>query len=242
MSCSRIQCCCSDGGEARTHSPSVSSQALYHWAHSLRFYIPVNSYGHVEMVSNQTTFFLGKLDEAVNQYFMYIILLVNDNNLSWISWRRRMTIEIISWSISTRDQVGIKLATPGSAVRLATHCATGPSTFRANCLVILKIPIYTFIPSLPNENIERKIWETSTKLASSREKLSFLHAYNKGTVQTAHSRNLISPFAIPWKLATCKFSRFEPVSEAELTGLSITWSKIPKDSFSRDKAQVSPSL
>ena len=35
---------------------------------------------------------------------------------------RRMNIEIISWSISTKewDRAGIKLATPGSAVRLAS--------------------------------------------------------------------------------------------------------------------------
>ena len=47
---------------------------------------------------------------------------------------RRMTVEIISWSISTTvwDQAWIKLATPGSAVRLAsvarqvTDCATLP--------------------------------------------------------------------------------------------------------------------
>ena len=47
---------------------------------------------------------------------------------------RRMTIEIISWSISTKvwDRAGIELATPGSAVRLAsvarhvTDCATRP--------------------------------------------------------------------------------------------------------------------
>ena len=45
-----------------------------------------------------------------------------------------MTIEIISWSISTKvwDRVWIELATPGSAVRLAsvarqgTHCAMRP--------------------------------------------------------------------------------------------------------------------
>ena len=45
-----------------------------------------------------------------------------------------MTVEIISWSISTKvwDRVGIELATPGSAVRFAsvakhvTDCATRP--------------------------------------------------------------------------------------------------------------------
>ena len=40
-----------------------------------------------------------------------------------------MTEEIISWSISTKvwDQAGIELTTPGSAVGLATDCATGRS-------------------------------------------------------------------------------------------------------------------
>ena len=36
MYCSRTQC--SDAGEARTRGPSVSSQALYHWATALPFY------------------------------------------------------------------------------------------------------------------------------------------------------------------------------------------------------------
>ena len=37
-----------------------------------------------------------------------------------------MAVEIISWSISTkvRDWAGIALATPGSAVRHVTVCAT----------------------------------------------------------------------------------------------------------------------
>ena len=48
-----------------------------------------------------------------------------------------MTVEIISWSISTKvwDRTGIELATPGSAVRHAsvarhvTNCATQPGFF-----------------------------------------------------------------------------------------------------------------
>ena len=43
--------------------------------------IPVNSYGHVGIVSSPNhTFFLGKLDSAVNQYFVHILSLVTDNN------------------------------------------------------------------------------------------------------------------------------------------------------------------
>ena len=62
----------------------------------LMFYIPLNSYGHFEMVSSHNLiFFLGKVDYAVNQYFLHILSLVTDNP-SWNSGRRRMTVEIIS--------------------------------------------------------------------------------------------------------------------------------------------------
>ena len=48
--------------------------------------IPVNSYDHVWTVSSSNhTFFLGKLDYAANQYFVRILLLVNDDNPSRIS-------------------------------------------------------------------------------------------------------------------------------------------------------------
>ena len=43
----------------------------------------VNSYGHGETVSSpDLTFFLGKLEQAVNQYIMHILSLVTDNNPS----------------------------------------------------------------------------------------------------------------------------------------------------------------
>ena len=49
----------------------------------VRFYVPVNSYGQVEMVSSPNhTFSLGKLDLSVNQYFVHILSLVTDNNPS----------------------------------------------------------------------------------------------------------------------------------------------------------------
>ena len=73
----------------------------------LRLYVPVNSYGHVKTVSSPNhTFFLGKLDLLVNQYFVHILSLVTDNNPCWISGRRRTTVEIISWSISTKCWTG----------------------------------------------------------------------------------------------------------------------------------------
>ena len=38
--------------------------------------IPVNSYSHVRMVSSPNhTFYLGKLDQVVNQYFVHIFRL-----------------------------------------------------------------------------------------------------------------------------------------------------------------------
>ena len=49
----------------------------------LMLYAPVNSYGHVGTVSSPNhTFFLGKLEQAVNNYFVHIISLVTDNNSS----------------------------------------------------------------------------------------------------------------------------------------------------------------
>ena len=46
-------------------------------------YVPVNSYGHVGMVSSPNhTFSLGKLEQAVNKYLVHILLLVTDNNAS----------------------------------------------------------------------------------------------------------------------------------------------------------------
>ena len=61
----------------------------------------------------------------VTQYFVHLLSLVTDNNSSQISRRRRITAEIISMKVC--DRARIKLATPGSAVRLATNCGMGPS-------------------------------------------------------------------------------------------------------------------
>ena len=49
----------------------------------LVLYVPGNSYGHVQMVSSpNNTFFLGKLDQVVNQNFVHLLSLVTDNNPS----------------------------------------------------------------------------------------------------------------------------------------------------------------
>ena len=91
----------------------------------LILYASVNSYGHDEELSSHTYFYLSKLDEAVNQYFVHILSLVTDKNPR-IGSRRRITVEIISWSISMKvwEWVVIELGTPGSAVRHITNCAT----------------------------------------------------------------------------------------------------------------------
>ena len=68
----------------------------------LRLYVPVNSYGHVKTVSSPNhTFFLGKLDLVVKQYFVHI--------LSLVTLVESAEGEIISWSISTKYGTG-----PGS--------------------------------------------------------------------------------------------------------------------------------
>ena len=64
----------------------------------LLLYVSVNSYGHGGMVSSSNhTFFLGKLEQAVNQYFVHILSLVTDNkiilkkrtnNPSWMNKRK----------------------------------------------------------------------------------------------------------------------------------------------------------
>ena len=55
----------------------------------LLLYVPVNSFDHGGTISSPNhTFFLGKFEEAVNQYFVHILLLVTDNNPSWMIQRK----------------------------------------------------------------------------------------------------------------------------------------------------------
>ena len=62
---------------------SMKTHVLFLFLFDLILYVPVNSYGHVRTVSSHNhTFFLGKLDYAVHQYFMHILSLVTDNNPS----------------------------------------------------------------------------------------------------------------------------------------------------------------
>ena len=86
---------------------------------------------NIETVSlPNLNFSLSKLDQVLNQYFMHILTLITDSIPSWFSVSRRMTEklfhdQLITLNGSTRP-AGVKLATPGSAVGLATNCTTGP--------------------------------------------------------------------------------------------------------------------
>ena len=70
------------------------------------------------------------------------------------------------------------------------------------------------------------------------------YANNKRADQPAHPRSLISTFVVRCLesilciLAISKVSRFQLASVAEQAGLNVTWSKITKDTFSRDVAHL----
>ena len=72
------------------------------------------------------------------------------------------------------------------------------------------------------------------------------YANNKGADQPSHPRSLISTFVVRCLdsmvciLDISKLSRFYLASVAEQAGLNLTWSKIPKDTFSCDVAQMGP--
>ena len=91
----------------------------------LRFYILVNSYGLVETFSSPNHTFSWASLTKPSQYFVHILWLVTDNKLSWIRGRR-MTEEIISWSISKKYGTG-----PGSNLRpLDLHSDSLPTALR----------------------------------------------------------------------------------------------------------------
>ena len=70
------------------------------------------------------------------------------------------------------------------------------------------------------------------------------YANNKGADQPAHQRRLISTFVVRCLdrmiciLAISKVTRFKRTSVAEQAGLTLTWSKIPDDMFSRVVARI----
>ena len=78
---------CSDAGEARTRSPSVSSQALYHWATALP-YLWYNAKYWRKQYTRVTTFcrFWKKAFESVSWSFIYKVIEFFGFSKSIISW------------------------------------------------------------------------------------------------------------------------------------------------------------
>ena len=107
-----------------THIAMVLKAEIWRFGYSLfdvLLNVPINSYGHGRTVSSPNhTFSWASLNKQLT------------SNTFACNWQqpflnasaegRRMTVEIISWSISTRvwDRARIELATPGSAVRNAS--------------------------------------------------------------------------------------------------------------------------
>ena len=97
----------------------------------LRFYGPVNPMGSCRAQSVYlTTRLLGRLSPLTS---IVHILLPTDNCSSWISGRERMTIENISWSISTKEccrpRRGLNLRPPGLQSDGASNWATEAGRF-----------------------------------------------------------------------------------------------------------------
>ena len=65
---------------AKHFCKKMAWEFLYKVLFVLILCLSVNSIGHVEMVSSTNhTFFLGKLDQAINKYSVHILSLVTDN-------------------------------------------------------------------------------------------------------------------------------------------------------------------
>ena len=74
-------------------APSCDNESIYVWFVCFCLFCCFtsqgNCYGHGGTVSSPNhTLFLGKLEQAVNQYFMHILWLVTDNNPSWMIQRK----------------------------------------------------------------------------------------------------------------------------------------------------------
>ena len=76
------------------------------------------------------------------------------------------------------------------------------------------------------------------------ENVSYAYANNTGADQLAYWRSLINTFvfrcfdSMICILAISKVSRSYLASEAEQSGLNVTWSKIAEDTFSRNVAHM----
>ena len=109
----------------------------------------VNSYGHCDTVSspNHTFSWAGFNKRLTSNCAHTFACNWQQPFLNESAEGRRMTVEIISWSISTKvwDRAGIELATPGIAVRHAsvarhvTDCATWPGSKKKAEVKIVKI-------------------------------------------------------------------------------------------------------
>ena len=66
-----------------------------------------------------------------------------------------MTVEIISWSISTKvwDRAGIELATPGSAVRLASVARHVTDWDQLVLKIDLRMAVFVWIALLPSQHL-----------------------------------------------------------------------------------------
>ena len=114
---------------------------------------------------------------------------------------RRMTVEIISWSISTKvwDRAGIELATPGSAVSFAsvtrhvTDCATRPC-----CKQFGSKPFDTLIVFL-KEFFEKVDFEKSLQMTAKAWKITILII---GLDKPNFERKIVNIF-IPISLSIC---------------------------------------
>ena len=79
-----------------------------------------------------------------------------------------MTVEIISWSISTKawDRAGIELVTPGSTVQLATESTTGPSSFSLDLNQLKKLNndfMYSSAFTSKHKKSDILLWSTGKK-------------------------------------------------------------------------------
>ena len=120
------------------HNTLLTNKKFAKWClFSFRFYVPVNSYGHVETVSSTNHNF--SWARLTNRYFVLTLSLVTDIDPSWISKTRRIPIEIISRSNTMKvwDQARIELITPESAVWLATNCFQAPVKQNYNVDIII---------------------------------------------------------------------------------------------------------
>ena len=82
-------------------------------------------------------FFMDKLDKVINQYFVHILSLVNDNNLSWFSWRKETdhgnqsminNLHSSMEPVRARTQGTRFCSQQASAARHFTDCASRPGT------------------------------------------------------------------------------------------------------------------